>query len=173
MSWKNTPWIFCPRKGKAQLDVIDEERVATQRKSGRFGRRPAWHQRRADVARAGLIERESAQRIRASRRRSAPAAGRIPARRYRPADRRALSLRIGLPREHQILSQRIIRRVPQKRAAEAALGAEKLVRSNRSWPYCTCRDGDWRDYRAGPERSWPTACRFEPTAGTAKPAEPG
>src|SRR5665213_2828324 len=92
-------------EGEAQLDVIDEESVATQRKSGRRRRRAAWNQRRADVAGAGLIERVCAQRIRA------PGVETLRQRdRFLSVDARRRVERhdqseLSLPREHQIFPQ--------------------------------------------------------------------
>src|SRR5689334_8136389 len=53
-----------PKKRESQFRVVEEQGVASQRESGRLRARAAGHQWRSCIARSGLVEWESPERIR-------------------------------------------------------------------------------------------------------------
>src|SRR5262245_52770791 len=110
---------------KSQLDIVKEERVSPERKTGRLRCRATWCQRSSGVARSGLVKGESAERVGAAseealRQRNRFLLGKPGGRRKRSDD-----AELRLAGQSEITREAVIGRVAQQGAAEAALGAEK------------------------------------------------
>src|SRR5581483_5722044 len=114
-------------KREPQFDVVNEQRITAERESGRLRGRAARHKRGADVARAGLIEGEGAQGVRASRIEPLGKRHRFLGVYTRGRGEGFDNAELGLTRQNQILAKRVISGVAEKGAAKAPLGSEEFA----------------------------------------------
>ena len=168
---KEDALMFSPISGKAQFDIIEEQRIAAERKSGGWRRGAAGHQRRTDIARAGLVERESAKGIRAAPEEALRQRNRLLARDASGRRKRSDHAELRLPRQND-------RPWSDDRSHCAAARGRSCVaiqrsgRPSRSRRCCRCRGADRPDCRGDPARRLPTGFRSARAAAVAGPATP-
>src|SRR5262249_23965414 len=108
---------------EAELEIVEEQRVAAERKAAGRGGGSACDERRTDIARAGLIEGDGAKRIGAAAEESRGQRDGLRAESCGRGERRDHA-DLGLAREDQVAADLMIGGVAQEDASEAALRAE-------------------------------------------------